>query len=60
MGTRCRLGDLPRGLAELFDVQSANARIIVGVNWPAVLPRLIALSTEAGEEPEQADGEVVP
>ena len=47
------------GLTELFDVQSANARIIVGVSWPAVLPRLIALSTEAGEEPEQTDGEVV-
>ena len=47
------------GLAELFDVQSTNARIIVGVSWPTLLPRLIALSAEAGKEPEQTDGEVM-
>jgi hypothetical protein len=48
------------GLVELFDVHSANARIIVGVAWPTVLPRIIALSTEASKEPEQDDDGVMP
>ncbi len=43
------------GLAELFDVQSTNAKIMVGIGWPTVLPRLIALSADIGDEPEQDD-----
>ena len=45
------------GLAELFDIQSPTARIIVGGGWPTVLPRLIALSDEAGEEPDETQEE---
>ena len=42
------------GLAELFDVNSLNSKIIVGVGWPTILPRLIAMSTQEEEEqPEQ-------
>lgn len=47
------------GLLELFDVESANARIIVGVSWPTVLPRLLALA-DTEPEPEQPAGGVTP
>ena len=43
------------GLAELFDVQSTNAKFVVGVGWPTVLPRLIKSSAGLGDEPEEAD-----
>jgi hypothetical protein len=51
------------GLLELFNVESVNARIIVGVSWPTVLPRLLALADEAAgkePEPEQPAGGVTP
>jgi len=42
------------GLAELFNVQSMNTKIIVGLGWPTVLPRLIEM-TEKEDEPEQPE-----
>ncbi len=42
------------GLTELFNIQSMNAKIIVGIGWPTVLPRLIEMSAKEGE-PEQID-----
>ncbi len=50
------------GLAGLFNLESKNAMLAVGIGWPTVLPRLIALSEEAAtksksaiEEPEQQE-----
>ena len=42
------------GLAELFNIQSINTKIIVGLGWPTVLPRLIEM-TEKEDEPEQPE-----
>ena len=42
------------GLFELINIQSLSSKIIVGVGWPTVLPRLIAMSTQE-KEPEQSE-----
>jgi len=43
------------GLFELLNVQSKIATLTVGITWPTVLPRLIAMSAEEFElEPEEA------
>lgn len=43
------------GLAGLFNVQNLNSTLIVGVSWPTVLPRLIAMSSQKEEEEEESD-----
>jgi len=43
------------GLAELFNVQNLNSILIVGVSWPTVLPRLIAMSSQKEKEEEESD-----
>ena len=43
------------GLAGLFDVESRLARVIVGVSWPTVLPRLIDMSAAREPEDQQPD-----
>ena len=45
------------GLVQLFDIESVNARVIVGVGWPTVLPRLLAMATEIEGEEEQSEEE---
>ncbi len=40
------------GLAGLFNIQSINSNIIIGVGWPTILPRLIEM-VEKEEEVEQ-------
>ena len=40
------------GLAGLFNIQSINSNIIVGVGWPTILPRLIEMAAKE-EELEQ-------
>ena len=45
------------GLVQLFDIESVNARVIVGVGWPTVLPRLLAMANEIGGEEEQSEEE---
>ena len=42
------------GLTELFNTESMNSKIIVGVGWPTVLPRLIDMAEKEGE-PEQIE-----
>ena len=47
------------GIAELFNITSMSAKIAVGVGWPTVLPRIIAMneSTEDAEQDERKTGE---
>ncbi len=50
------LGAYLGGLVELFDTDSVMARVIVGVGWPTILPRLLSMASgNAGEE--EQDGE---
>jgi hypothetical protein len=43
------------GLAGLFNSQNINSTLIVGVSWPTVLPRLIAMSSQKEEEEEESN-----
>ena len=42
------------GLAELLNIGSTSSKVIVGIAWPTILPRLITLAANKGE-PEQQD-----
>lgn len=55
-GVGAVLGAYLGGLVELFDTDSVNARVIVGVGWPTVLPRLLSMASGNAGEAEQ-DGE---
>jgi hypothetical protein len=46
------------GISGLFNVTSMSAKIAVGVGWPTVLPRIIAMK-ESSEESEQEERENV-
>ena len=39
----------------LFDIDSNIAPVIVGLSWPSVLPRLLALATQTKEEEQSAE-----
>ena len=55
-GVGAVLGAYLGGLVELFDTDSVMARVIVGVGWPTILPRLLSMASgNAGEE--EQDGE---
>ena len=55
-GVGAVLGAYLGGLVELFDTDSVMARVIVGIGWPTVLPRLLSMASgNAGEE--EQDGE---
>ena len=54
------LGAYLGGLVQLFDIESVNARIIVGVGWPTVLPRLLAMASGQKPEEEQDEEEDLP
>lgn len=43
------------GLVRLFDIDSNIAPMVVGLSWPSVLPRLLALATETKEEEQSAE-----
>ena len=51
------LGAYLGGLVKLFDIDSVNARLIVGFGWPTVLPRLLALAAETKEEEQNEESE---
>ncbi len=51
------LGAYIGGLIQLFDTESVNARVIVGVGWPTVLPRLLSMAAETVPEEEQGEEE---
>ena len=53
------LGAYLGGLVQLFDIESVNARVIVGVGWPTVLPRLLAMASGSAPE-EQGEEEDMP
>ena len=55
-GVGAVLGAYLGGLVELFDTKSVTARVIVGVGWPTVLPRLLSMASGSVAEEEQ-DGE---
>lgn len=48
------------GLVELFDIESVNARVIVGIGWPTVLPRLLSMAADNVPEEEHDEREEVP
>ena len=52
------LGAYLGGLVQLFE--SVNARVIVGLGWPTVLPRLLAMASEGPQEEEQDEEEDMP
>ena len=54
------LGAYLGGLVQLFDIESVNARVIVGVGWPTVLPRLLAMASGSTAEEEQDEEEDMP
>ena len=54
------LGAYLGGLVQLFDIESVNARVIVGLGWPTVLPRLLAMASEGPQEEEQDEEEDMP
>ena len=53
-GLGAGLGAYLGGFVRLFDIDSKNAQLIVGIGWPTILPRLLALATETKEE-EQSE-----
>ena len=54
------LGAYLGGLVQLFDIESVNARVIVGVGWPTVLPRLLAMASGSTPKEEQDEEEDMP
>lgn len=56
-GVGAVLGAYLGGLVQLFDTESINARVIVGIGWPTVLPRLLAMASGGTPEVEQDDEE---
>ena len=54
------LGGYLGGLVQLFDIEGVNARFIVGLGWPTVLPRLLAMASGSPSEDEQDDEEDMP
>ncbi len=56
-GLGAGLGAYLGGLVKLFDIESINARVIVGLGWPTVLPRLLAMVAETEREEEQNEEE---
>ena len=56
-GAGAVLGAYLGGLVQLFDIESVNARVIVGVGWPTVLPRLLAMVSGSPPEEEQEEEE---
>ena len=54
------LGAYLGGLMQLFDITSVNARVIVGVGWPTVLPRLLAMASGSPPVEEQDEEEDMP
>ena len=59
-GVGAVLGAYLGGLVQLFDIESVNARVIVGLGWPTVLPRLLAMASESPQEEEQGEEEDMP
>ena len=54
------LGGYLGGLVQLFDIEGVNARVIVGLGWPTVLPRLLAMASGSPSEEEQDEEEDMP
>ena len=42
------------GLAEFFNINSMSSKLVVGVGWPTVLPRILEMADKE-EEPEQEE-----
>lgn len=42
------------GLAEFFNINSMSSKLIVGVGWPTVLPRILEMADKESE-PEQKE-----
>ena len=59
-GVGAVLGAYLGGLVELFDTDSVTARVIVGVAWPTVLPRLLSMASGSEGEEEQNEEEKMP
>ena len=59
-GVGAVLGAYLGGLVELFDTKRVTARVIVGVGWPTVLPRLLSMASGSVAEEEQDGEEKVP
>ncbi|MYD85979.1 MAG: hypothetical protein F4137_22015 [Acidobacteria bacterium] len=59
-GVGAVLGAYLGGLVQLFDIESVNARVIVGLGWPTVLPRLLAMASGSRQEEEQDEEEDMP
>ena len=59
-GVGAVLGAYLGGLVELFDTESVTARVIVGIGWPTVLPRLLSMASGSVGEEEQDDEEKMP
>ena len=59
-GVGAVLGAYLGGLVQLFDIESVNARVIVGLGWPTVLPRLLAMASGSTREEEQDEEEDMP
>ena len=47
------------GYLELFNINSRTAPALVGVGWPTILPRLLAMAAQSNLEEEQGDEEVL-
>ena len=56
-GVGAVLGAYLGGLVQLFDIESINARVIVGIGWPTVLPRLLSMASGGTPEAEQNEEE---
>ena len=55
-GMGAGVGGYLGGLVRLFDIDSGSAPVIVGLSWPIILPRLLALVAEPKAEEEQSEG----
>lgn len=56
-GVGAGVGAYVGGLIELFNIESVSSKVIVGVSWPTILPRLIAISTVKEKEEEQEESQ---
>lgn len=59
-GVGAVLGAYLGGLMRLFDIDSVNARVIVGLGWPTVLPRLLSMASGDKPDAEQDEEEEMP
>jgi hypothetical protein len=56
-GVGAGVGAYVGGLIELFNIESVSSKVIVGISWPTILPRLIAISTVEEKEEEQEESQ---